>query len=83
MSIPPDLDAQIEAAAAEAGVSYSAWLAATAHKEFKIRAGLETVAEFEREYGRFSTEEIAEAEHWACEALRQSRHSRPRGSRSA
>ena len=32
VSIPPDLDAQIEAAAAEAGMTYSAWLAATARK---------------------------------------------------
>ncbi len=83
MSIPPDLDAQIEAAATEAGVSYSAWLAATALKEFKIRAGLEAVAEFEREYGRFSSEEIAEAEHWAREVVGQLRPDRPRGTRSA
>lgn len=69
MSIPPDLDAQIEAAAAEAGVTYSAWLAATARKEFTIRAGLKAVAEFEREQGAFSPEEIAEAEQWAREAL--------------
>lgn len=33
---PPDLDAQIEAAASEAGMTYSAWLAATARKEFTI-----------------------------------------------
>lgn len=69
VSIPPDLDVQIEAAAAEAGVTYSAWLAATARKEFTIRAGLRAVAEFEREQGAFSPEEIAGAEQWAREAL--------------
>lgn len=69
VSIPPDLDAQIEAAAAEAGVTYSAWLAATARKEFTIRAGLKAVAEFELEQGAFSPEEITEAEQWAREAL--------------
>lgn len=69
VSIPPDLDAQIEAAAAEAGVTYSAWLAATARKEFTIRAGLKAVAEFEREQGALSPEEIAEAEQWVREAL--------------
>jgi len=69
VSIPPDLDAKIEAAAAEAGVTYSAWLAATARKEFTIRAGLKAVAEFEREQGTFSPEEIAEAEQWTREAL--------------
>jgi Arc/MetJ-type ribon-helix-helix transcriptional regulator len=72
VSIPPDLDAQIEAAAAEAGMTYSAWLAATARKEFIIRAGLKAVAEFEREQGAFSPEEIAEAEQWAREALERS-----------
>jgi Arc/MetJ-type ribon-helix-helix transcriptional regulator len=69
VSIPPDLDAKIDAAAAEAGMTYSAWLAATARKEFTIRAGLKAVAEFEREQGAFSPEEIAEAEQWAREAL--------------
>ncbi len=83
MSIPPDLDAQIEAAAAEAGVSYSAWLAATARKEFTIRAGMEAIAEFERENGAFSPEEIAEAEQWARDTLGRYPRSGPRGRRSA
>jgi hypothetical protein len=69
VSIPPDLDAQIEAAAAEAGMTYSAWLAATARKEFTIRAGLEAVAEFERQRGAFSPEELAEAEQWVRETV--------------
>lgn len=40
MSIPPDLDAQIEAAATEAGMTYSSWLAATARKELTVRSAL-------------------------------------------
>ena len=40
ISLPPDLDAEIAAAAAQAGMTYSSWLAATARKEFTIRAGL-------------------------------------------
>ena len=83
MSIPPDLDAQIETAAAEAGVTYSAWLAATARKEFTVRAGLEAVAEFEREQGAFSPAEIAEAEQWAQEALERSAKDRSRRKRTA
>lgn len=77
VSIPPDLDAQIEAAAAEAGVTYSAWLAATARKEFTVRAGLKAVAEFERMQGAFSPDEIAEAEQWARDALEGSASGRP------
>ena len=64
VSIPPDLDEQIERAAAAAGLTYSAWLAATARKEFVVRSGLDAVASFERTHGVFTAEEIAEAEGW-------------------
>jgi hypothetical protein len=83
VSIPPDLDAQREAAGAGDGVTYSAWLAATARKEFTIRAGLKAVAEFEREQGSFSPDEIAEAEQWAREALERSAKDRSRRKRTA
>lgn len=56
-------------------MSYSAWLAATASKEFTIRAGLEAVADFESEQGAFSAEEIAEADQRALQALARSRRS--------
>ena len=54
ISMPPDLDAEIAAAAEQAGLSYSAWLADAARKEFTIRAGLAAVSEFEREHGAFT-----------------------------
>jgi hypothetical protein len=72
ISMPPDLDAEIAAAAAEAGLSYSAWLAETARKEFTIRAGLAAVGEFEREHGAFTAAELAEAESWADRAIERS-----------
>jgi hypothetical protein len=72
ISLPPDLDAEIAEAAAEAGVSYSAWLADTARREFTIRAGLAAVGEFEREHGAFTVAEIAEADAWATRALERS-----------
>jgi hypothetical protein len=65
ISIPPDADAQIAAAAAAAGMSYSAWLADTARREFTIRAGLAAVGEFEREHGAFTAVELADAADWA------------------
>jgi hypothetical protein len=68
ISMPPDLDAEIAAAAAAAGLSYSAWLADTARKEFTVRAGLAAVSEFEREHGAFTAAELAEAEDWAAHA---------------
>lgn len=70
--MPPDLDADIEAAARSAGTTYSAWLAATARKEFVIRAGLAAVAEFEREHGGFGERERVDAEEWAEKAIERS-----------
>jgi hypothetical protein len=66
ISIPPDLDAEIAAAAEAAGVSYSAWMADTARKEFSIRAGLAAVSQYEAEHGAFTPGEIAEADEWAA-----------------
>ena len=76
ISMPPELDAEIAAAAAEAGLSYSAWLADTARKEFTIRAGLAAVSQFEQDHGTFTAEEIADAEAWAARAIDRSGQSR-------
>jgi hypothetical protein len=71
ISIPPELDAEIAAAAEQAGMSYSAWLADTARKEFTIRAGLAAVSQFERDHGAFSAAEIAGADDWAARAIQR------------
>jgi hypothetical protein len=71
ISLPPDLDDQIAAAAEQAGVTYSAWLAATARKEFTLRAGLLGVAEYENDHGTFTADELADADAWAERALRR------------
>lgn len=72
--MPPDLDHQIEAAARQDGVPYSAWLALTARKELAIRAGLAAVASVEAEIGAFTDQEMAQARAWARDAhARQSR----------
>jgi hypothetical protein len=56
-------------------MSYSAWLADTARKEFTIRAGLAAVGEFEREHGAFTPGELAGAEEWAAGAVERARQS--------
>jgi hypothetical protein len=73
ISMPPDLDAEIAVAAAQAGMSYSAWLADTARKEFTLRAGLAAVSQFEQDYEAFSSGELAEAEEWAATAVERAR----------
>ena len=72
ISIPPELDAEIAAAAQAAGISYSAWVAQTARKEFIIRSGLEAVSQYEAEHGSFTPDEIAEADEWATRVTQSS-----------
>ncbi len=83
ISMPPELDAQIEDAAKAGGVTYSAWLAAAARKEFLLQDGLEAVAEFERADGVFTDAELAEAEAWASDAVIRSRRTGAAPRRSA
>ena len=83
ISMPPDLDHQIEAAAKQAGTTYSGWLAATARKEFIVQSGLNAVAEFEREYGPFTAAERADADRWADDALKRGKRSGTRQRRTA
>ena len=71
ISMPPELDAEIAAAAAQAGMSYSAWLADTARKEFTIRAGLAAVSQFEADHGAFTPAELSDAEQWAATAVQR------------
>lgn len=66
VSIPPDLDRQIAAAAKAEGLTYSAWMAQTARKELIIRAGLDGIARFEAENGPFTPAETAEADEWVA-----------------
>jgi hypothetical protein len=83
ISLPPDLDAEIAAAAEQAGMTYSSWLAATARKEFTIRAGLAAVAQFEDEHGAFTSDELAEADQWAAQAAERASHTGAGRRRSA
>ena len=46
------------AAAAEEGVSVSAWMTAAARRALLVRDGLRAVTEWEREHGAFSDAEL-------------------------
>jgi hypothetical protein len=83
ISMPPDLDEDIEKAARQAGTSYSGWLASVARKEFTIAAGLEAVAEYERAHGAFTPDELAEADRWADAAIGRAKRPGARSRRSA
>lgn len=64
VSVPPELDAAIRAAADRAGMTYSGWLAYAAGRAIRIEAGLAAVAEYEAHNGAFTSEELAAADAW-------------------
>ena len=64
-------------------MSYSAWLADTARKEFTIRAGLAAVSDFERDHGGFSAAEMADADEWAAEAIQRASQTESASRRTA
>ena len=61
ISLEPDLRDQIEAAAASAGVSFSAWLADAARQRLRKDRLLGLIAEWEAEHGEITETEAAAA----------------------
>ena len=62
----------VVAAAAEDGVSVSAWLTEAARRALKVRDGLAAVAEWEAEHGAFTAAELAAARHRVAGGLADS-----------
>ena len=60
ISLPPDLAEAIDHAAATEGTTFSAWLAETAAHRLRLDAGQRAIAEWEREHGPLTAEELAD-----------------------
>lgn len=60
ISLPPDLAAEIDRAAVAAGTTVSAWIADTAAHRLRLEAGRRGIAEWERQHGALTPEELAE-----------------------
>jgi len=60
ISLPPDLADAIEQAAAQEGTTVSAWLADTAAHRLRLEAGRRGIAEWERQHGPLTADELAE-----------------------
>lgn len=58
ITVDPDVHRGVLAAAAETGVSVSAWMTEAARQALLVRDGLRAVAEWEREHGAFSEAEL-------------------------
>jgi hypothetical protein len=68
ISVPPEVEQSIRAAAAAAGLPVSAWLVRAAAHAAKIEAGRAAVREFEAELGPLSEEDRREARRVLVEA---------------
>jgi hypothetical protein len=62
VSIDDRVAADVEAAANEDGMSFSAWLSAAAEHQLLVRAGLRGVREWEAEAGALTADEMAAGE---------------------
>lgn len=60
ISLPPDLAAQIDRAAAAEGTTVSAWIADTAAHRLRLDAGRRGITEWEHQHGALSAEELAD-----------------------
>lgn len=76
ITIDPDIHEKILAAAARDGMSVSAWMTAAARLSLQRRAGLAAVALWEKQHGRFTTEEMNQARRRVLAQLRASRTAR-------
>ncbi len=61
ISVEPRIAAAVEAAAADEGMSVSAWLTEAARRALLIRDGLAAVAEWESEHGALTESEMIAA----------------------
>jgi hypothetical protein len=61
ITVDPDVHSNILAAATKEGVSVSAWMTEAARDALKVRAGLEAIAAYEKEFGAFTAEELNQA----------------------
>lgn len=61
ITVDADVHAQVLQAAAEEGVSVSAWMTTAARRTLLVRDGLQAVAEWEEEHGRLTEAELQAA----------------------
>jgi len=62
VSLDDKVAEQVEAAAAEDGVSFSAWLSSAAQDRLLLREGLRGICEWEADAGRLTADERAVGE---------------------
>ena len=72
ITVDPDVHAGVLEAAAEEGVSVSAWMTNAARRALVVRNGLAGVDDWEAEHGALSESEMAEARRRVAGEIRTS-----------
>jgi hypothetical protein len=75
ITVDPDVHAGVLAAAADDGVSVSAWMTEAARRALLVRDGLAAVAEWEARHGALTDEELRAAAARLADRTRRSRRS--------
>lgn len=76
ITVDPDVHRRIVAAAAQDGVSVSAWMTAAARRTLLVRDGLDAIAEWERDNGAFTDDELAVARSTVADEVTSSTRTR-------
>lgn len=76
ISVDADVHEQVLSAAADEGVSVSAWMTAAARRALLVRDGLRAVAEWEKENGVFSDAELDAARRRVADEMVARAHPR-------
>jgi hypothetical protein len=69
ITVDPDVHDRVVSAAAQEGVSVSAWMTEAARRALVVRDGLSAIAEWERLNGQFTPDEMASARQQVAEEL--------------
>jgi len=72
ITVDPDVAERVVAAAAQDGMSVSAWMTAAARRALLVRDGLLAVAEWEQEHGSLTEAELKAARKRVADELRPS-----------
>ena len=76
ITVDPEIHENILAAAIGDGISVSAWMTAAAREALHRRAGLAAVAQWEKQHGRFTAEEMNDARRNVRTQLRSTSRAR-------
>ena len=69
ITVDPEVHERVVDAAAQEGISVSAWMTEAARRALVVRDGLAAVSEWERANGSFTPEEVTAARHRVAQEL--------------